>query len=63
MSFSLNVVSDGRESTISILDKMATETAKSHARFIDLIEKEKTVTIIIANNALLTFSLPPHTNC
>ena len=61
MSFSLNVVSDDRESTISILDKMVTQIAKSHARFIDLTEKEKTV--IIANTTLLTFSLPPHTNC
>ena len=60
MSFSLNVVSDGRESTISLLEKMFTQIAKSHARFIDLIQKEKTV--ITANTTLLTFSLPPHTN-
>ena len=61
MSFSLNVVSDSRESTISILDKMVAQIAKSHAKFIDLIEKEKTV--ITDYTTLLTFSLPPHTNC
>ena len=55
------MVSDGRESMISMLDKMVTQIVKSHARFIDLIEKEKTV--IITNTTLLTFSLPPHTNC
>ena len=61
MSLSLDVVSDGRESMIFILDMMVTQIAKTHARFINLIEKEKTV--IIANTTLLTFALPPHTNC
>ena len=60
MSFSLNVVSDGRESTISILDKMVIQIAKRDARFIDLIEKK---TVIVTNTTLLTFLLPPHTNC
>ena len=58
MSFTLNVVSDGRESMITILDKMVTQVAKSHARFIDLIEKEKTVVMLILRGNMYSLKLP-----